>query len=233
LAIDASTSGVDVQMSRRPSPSKSCAYARKLDGMNCGWPSAPAQDPFIAGSSTSPLSRMASALNSSSRNIAPRRGSYASVASVEMVGRTPLKRPKLDSSPQTATMTPGGTPYLALTRLSSAACCFAIARAVRTIFGVSRRCRYLSKVSTSSACVRSRSMTVGTGSRPVSARSSVASLMPRWSASVRRADSQSANGISGGSWTTGSCGVCRATKRPRTAAGRRISFYYAADRRAG
>ena len=38
--------GADVQMFGRPSPSKSTACLRKLDGMNCGWPIAPAHDPF-------------------------------------------------------------------------------------------------------------------------------------------------------------------------------------------
>jgi hypothetical protein len=43
--------------------------------MNCGWPSAPAHEPRIAAGSTSPLSRIRSASNSSFRNIVERRGS--------------------------------------------------------------------------------------------------------------------------------------------------------------
>ena len=58
----------------------------------------------------SPRFRISSALKSSLRNISPRRGSYASVISAGIVGRTPENRPKLDSSPQTATTIRGLTP---------------------------------------------------------------------------------------------------------------------------
>ena len=59
-----------------------------------------------------------------------------------MVGRTPLKRPKLDSIPHTAIRTPVGTPYFWLTCFSSAACFACIVRAVRTTFFDTCCCKY-------------------------------------------------------------------------------------------
>ena len=53
--MEASISGVEFQMSARPSPSKSTACLRNEVGMNCGWPSAPAQDDFIAAREARPL----------------------------------------------------------------------------------------------------------------------------------------------------------------------------------
>ena len=50
-----------------------------------------------------------------------------------IVGRTPLKRPKFDSRPQTATTIAGGTWYFAPTRFRSAACCCVTRRAVRMV----------------------------------------------------------------------------------------------------
>ena len=41
-------SGIDVQMFLWPSPSASTANFMKLDGMNCVWPMAPAQEPFMS-----------------------------------------------------------------------------------------------------------------------------------------------------------------------------------------
>ena len=82
LAVDPMASGARVQMSRRPSPVKSTANSRKLDGMNWVWPMAPAQDPTIARGVTSPSSKISSAASSSSRKsrrgTARTRGSPAS-----------------------------------------------------------------------------------------------------------------------------------------------------------
>ena len=71
--------------------------------MNCGWPIAPAHEPFMLSSGACPRSTIRSASNSSLRKSVPRRPSKASVASACTVGRTPVKRPKFDSMPQTAT----------------------------------------------------------------------------------------------------------------------------------
>ncbi len=60
-----------------------------------------------------------------------------------MVGRTPLNRPKFDSSPQTATMSEAGTPYLALTCLSNAACCCIRVVRVRIVAFVRRALQVL------------------------------------------------------------------------------------------
>src|ERR671925_564429 len=62
-------------MSRRPSPSKSCENFKYVEGMNCGWPSAPAHDPRSRSSSMSPRLTISSALNNSFLNIGARRGS--------------------------------------------------------------------------------------------------------------------------------------------------------------
>ena len=53
--------GTIVQMSRRPSPEKSTAWFMKLDGMNCGWPMAPAHDPSMAFRAIWPSCRISSA----------------------------------------------------------------------------------------------------------------------------------------------------------------------------
>ena len=84
---------------------------------------------------------MRKAANSSSRK-SVRRPSYASVASVGMVGRTPWNRPKLDSRPQIATITERGTPNRVDARWSSARCVEAIVRAVRTARGGTRLATY-------------------------------------------------------------------------------------------
>ena len=90
--------------------------------MNCGWPIAPAQDPLRFDSAISPRLRISSALKSSARNNVARRGSHASVARAGTVGRTPVNRPKFDSTPQIAVMICGGTPYFADTWSSSFRC---------------------------------------------------------------------------------------------------------------
>ena len=93
----------------------------------------------MLANSMSPRLRISSALKSSPRKNAARRGSQASVASAVMVGRTPPKRPKFDSTPQIAAMIRGGTPYFAPTSSSSARWPSYFSRASFRNFGVSRR----------------------------------------------------------------------------------------------
>ena len=81
-----------------------------LDDAQAGQPIAPAHEPRIAASSTSPRLRISSASNNSRRNSDDRLGSYARVARAATVGRTPVNAPKFDSMPQMPTMMDDATP---------------------------------------------------------------------------------------------------------------------------
>ena len=78
--------------------------------MNWVCPIAPAHEPFMAARSMNPLSTISSAFMSSAVKKTPRRPSHASVASACTTGRVPVKRPKFDSMPHTATINAGGGP---------------------------------------------------------------------------------------------------------------------------
>jgi hypothetical protein len=67
LAVEASASGTLPTRSRRPSPSKSTARRRKVDGMNWVWPKAPAQEPVSCSRFTSPASTILRASKNSPR----------------------------------------------------------------------------------------------------------------------------------------------------------------------
>ena len=120
-------------------------------------------------------------------------------------------------------MTAGGTPYCADTFLSTAAWRLAISRAVLTVFRSTRRFRYWSIVSVRSGCVWSRSTTTGSGSRPVSAASTVRSLIPLASASLRRSASQSANGTVGGAAASCADAIVGTTAVAQTSASRTMN----------
>ena len=154
-------------------------------------------------SSMSPRLRISSASNSSPRKNVERRGSQASVASAAIVGRTPLNRPKFDSMPQMATMMRGGHAVTCADLVEQRRGAARTSRARSRPTSASGAGRgTVSSDSTVSACVRSRSMTTGSGSSMLaSASSTISWRMPRVSASARTPASHSANdgrGVSGG-----------------------------------
>ena len=53
-AVEPSASGAELMRSLRPSPSRSTAVLRKVEGMNWVWPKAPAQEPLNWLGSMSP-----------------------------------------------------------------------------------------------------------------------------------------------------------------------------------
>ena len=80
--------------------------------MNCGWPSAPAHDDFIARGEICPRSAMSSAASTSSRNISLRVARNAFVPSTSKASCGIFALPKPDSRPQMASTIPAGTPVL-------------------------------------------------------------------------------------------------------------------------
>ena len=118
-------SGTLPQRSMRPSPSKSCAWRRQLDGMNCGQPIAPAYDPRTTSGSNAP-SRASSRNSSSSdwKNAMRPDVPKPSVASASSTRYVPVTRPKTVSMPMIATTISSGTPYVSRTRWSVASCSF-------------------------------------------------------------------------------------------------------------
>ena len=110
LAVEARASAVLSIRSRLPSPSPSTARRSKVLGMNCVWPKAPAQLPTSRSGAMSPDCRMRSVAKNSPRKKAWRRPKHDSVPSACTSGWLPKLRPKLLSTPQTATTVAASTP---------------------------------------------------------------------------------------------------------------------------